>query len=619
MADTTLSIQIEVQSQELKRLRKEHDTLVRKIQGDWKTTSRRVKNDSDKMFRGLKAGFRSVGVAMVAMKLVAFGRSIVRVGVRMEGLRNGLLAVEGSTKAASKAMKELQEISLLPGISLSQAIEARINLRAVKLDADLANRSIKAMGNALAIVGKSDELTGVVLGMTQMVSSGKVLQEEISQISSRIPMFRQAMKDAFGTARSEEIQKMGISVEDFLGRTVAQLEKLPKATGGAANAISNLGNAFTKFGDNLFQKFLPQFKATVEFMGDVVDKAAGVVAPSEGLQTPALIERFRQEDLSGQVVRRFRRQVFRTPNPNIERNRRALGGASLDVQSLRSELAREFSATDDPIRRQELIRQGRELEAIQQRFTFGVDPLEVARRRPSGGRTRARRGAGGVSPTLQPRVGQGFTPLTRNARFLGDPDFLPQVETRRQHELPQLIQSVPTPIPRVVPFGGDLDVFRTPVIRALQPQLQVTAESARIAEAGRLANLPRPVPIGAQPFPGAETFRKGMKDISMSTIQATQTITNAFANMAAEMENSTLRVVTSLLDMVSNILAAVQQGGGSGIGGAFTALGLGVGAATGLGIGFAAVGGGFAVANTIISNQNRNQSTRVQTRFLRTN
>jgi len=370
MADTTLSIQIQVQSQELKRLRKEHDGLVRKVQGDWKTTSRRVKNDSDRMFKGLVKGFAAVGASMVAMKLVQFGRSVIQVGVRMEGLRNGLVAVEGSTKAAAKAMKELQEIALLPGISLSQAIEARINLRAVKLNADLANRSIKAMGNALAIVGKSDELTGVVLGMTQMASSGKVLQEEINQISSRIPMFRQAMKDAFGTARSEEIQKMGISVETFLGKTVTELEKLPRVTAGAGAAISNLGNSLNTFKDVLFTDFLPQFQSTVEFMSKVVDKAVGLITSAE---FPA-IERRLTPELSIRATR-FDRVLGGTgaPPPTPQSvaaatfRERIFGGATIETRALRAQLLQEFGAAraaGDDEKVAELVQQGKELARI---------------------------------------------------------------------------------------------------------------------------------------------------------------------------------------------------------------------------------------------------------------
>lgn len=623
MADTTLSIQIEVQAGELKRLRKEHDVLVRKIKGDWKTTSRRVQNDSSRMFKGLASGFKVVAASMAAMKLFQFGRSIVQVGVRMEGLRNGLLAVEGSTKAAAKALKEMQEIALLPGISLSQAIEARINLRAVKLEANLTNRAIKAMGNALAVVGKSDELTGVVLGMTQMASAGKVLQEEINQISSRIPQFRQAMKDAFGTARSEEIQKMGISVETFLRGTVEQLEKLPRVTKGAGAAISNLGNAFTMFADNIFKTFLPQFTATVDKMAKVVGKAADLIKGRQGggisgIATPLLRERAKFASASDAFI-----------------TNRAIGGGRFELDILTKQIRAEFRNAFFEVERNRLSQELVEVNALRRQFQTGSGVFAVERqgtsiRIPTGLRPKPKKGAGGVFPTLVPRQGRGGVNLGipgRNAPRLGGPGSLPTVEPLLTSgaAVPFLIQSVPTPIPGVVPFGGDLDVFRTPVLRSgvergFLPQVRgLTAEEARRNEALRLSRLPRTVPIGAQPFPGAETFKKGMKDISMSTLQATATITNAFANMAASMESSTLQIAASVIDMITRMLDAFGQGGKSGIGGALTSLGVGLGLSTGVGVAFAAVSGGIMVANTISNNQERNQSQRVQTRFLRTN
>jgi len=607
MADTTLSIQIQVQSQDLKRLRKEHDILVRKIRTDWRRTSSSVQNTSNRMFKGLRAGFASLGILVATKAVIGFGKSIIGAAAQMEQLRNGLKAVEGDTKSASKALKEMQEIAKLPGISLSQAINARINLRAVRVESELVNRSIREFGNALTIVGKSDELSGVVLGMTQMVSVGKVLQEEINQIASRIPQFRQAMIDAFGTGRSKDIQKMGISVETFIGKTVDELAKLERASEGANTAISNFDNALLQtkalLGDIVlpaFTNILNDFTNALTAFNDAFKNAANSPIVKIGNKIAELI---------GQPI-----------GPQTFADQRRISNKDLGTEA--NPIVVKFPGlTTGLFTAQEL--QG-ERAALQARKELGFRPAERVRTKkgvaitPGGVSAFPRFSGIGATSTIAP--GQNILlPRTISRPVLGDPDFLPQVEVRRQHELPQLIQSVPTPIPRVVPFGGDRGVFTTPVIRALQPRLQVTAESARIAEAGRLANLPRQVPIGAQPFPGAETFKKGMKDISMTTIQATSVITNAFANMAASMESSTLQIAASVLDMITRILGAVQQGGTSGIGAAFTALGLGVGAATGLGIGFAAVGGGIAIANAVQSSRTQSENTRVQTRFLRTN
>lgn len=554
------------------------------------------------MFRSLQTGFKALGVAIVAVKIKDFSASIIRAAATMEQLRDGLKAVEGDTKSAAKALAEMQEIAKLPGISLSQAINARINLRAVRVESELVNRSIREFGNALTIVGKSDELSGVVLGMTQMVSAGKVLQEEINQIASRIPQFRQAMIDAFGTGRSEDIQKMGISVETFIGKTVNELAKLERASEGANTAISNFDNAALQ---------------TKALLGDIVLPAFTKVLNALTKAMTDFSEGFKNIESSAflRVANKLSTALGQPIGPRTFTERRQIEGRTLGTEA--NPIIVKFPGQTARLSTPEELQIER--VATQIRKNVGFRAADRAGRGKN--LTIAPQGVG-VLPNLSTVGVTGAIPPGQNIPFLRTIPELPQLrQTIKSLEVAfrGLIQSIPTPIPRAQVTARSLQVANTPVIGALQPRLQVTAESARIAEAGRLANLPRPVSIGVQPFPGADTFKKGMKDISMSTIQATMTITNAFANMAASMENSTLRVIASVLDMITSILAAVRQGGKSGIGGALTSLGVGVGLATGVGIGFAVVGGGLIIADTIASNRNSSQSTRTQTRFLRTN
>ncbi len=67
-----------------------------------------------------------------------------------------------------------------------------------------------------------------------MSSAGKVTGDELRVIAERVPQVRQALKGAFGTTNTAEINKMGLSVETVIERIVAQLEKLPKTSGGFA-------------------------------------------------------------------------------------------------------------------------------------------------------------------------------------------------------------------------------------------------------------------------------------------------------------------------------------------------------------------------------------------------
>ena len=247
----------------VRELRRTTERDTRKMSSIWEKHGRSVQKV------GLTIAAVGVGITATVGLLA---KSFVSAAVDMEKMMKGLTAVAGSASEAATQLKELREVAKLPGLGLAEAVKASINLQAVRFSAEKAATFLKVMGNALATVGKGrEDLAGVVRGMSQMQSRGKVLAEEINQISERIPQFRAAMLDAFGTATSEEIQKMGITVEEFLDRTVAELAKLPAVAGGTANAIENLRDAWFQLRVELGQKLLPAFTKIVDMLASVVD------------------------------------------------------------------------------------------------------------------------------------------------------------------------------------------------------------------------------------------------------------------------------------------------------------------------------------------------------------
>jgi hypothetical protein len=52
------------------------------------------------------------------------------------------------------------------------------------------------------------------------------------------------MKNAFGTANTEELAKMGVSSEEFIKKIITEFEKLPPVSGSVGNSIENLGDTW---------------------------------------------------------------------------------------------------------------------------------------------------------------------------------------------------------------------------------------------------------------------------------------------------------------------------------------------------------------------------------------
>jgi len=173
----------------------------------------------------------------------------------------GLAAYAKNAQELQAQLARLQEIAKLPGLGLTEVRAGVLNLEAAGLNAQTAERALMAFGNALALVGKGkSELDGVILALGQIASKGSISAEEINQIAERVPQIRQVLVSAFGTASTEAIQKMGLSADVAIGKIIAGLEQLPKATTSALTTFENLQDA-------LEQAFLPIGRGILDIFG----------------------------------------------------------------------------------------------------------------------------------------------------------------------------------------------------------------------------------------------------------------------------------------------------------------------------------------------------------------
>lgn len=241
----------------------------------------RLSSVSENAVRGIRTAFERIGsigtrlTVGVSAPLAALGVAAVKADADLEALRMGLIAVSGSAAAADKQLARLAEVARLPGLGFKEAIQGSVNLQAAGFSAQLAERSLKAFGNALATVGKGKaDLDGVILALTQIQSKGKISAQEINQLGERLPQIRAAMKAAFGTADTEALQKMGISTQEFIERIVAEFEKLPPVTGGVKNAFENIRDAAERAMAEFGAALRPGTELVTKFAEAAVSKLA---------------------------------------------------------------------------------------------------------------------------------------------------------------------------------------------------------------------------------------------------------------------------------------------------------------------------------------------------------
>lgn len=202
--------------------------------------------------------------------------------LKFDSMARGLASVSRDASDLEGQIARLREVAKLPGLGFEEAVAGSLALQSAGLSAQTAERALMGFGNALAISGKGKaELEGVVLALQQIASKGKVSAEEINQLNERVPQIRKAMQAAFGTSDTEALGKKGIGSDQFIAGIVAQFENLPKASGGARNAIENFGDALKTALKPLGQGVLEMF-TSISGPLDTALKKIGEIANAVG-------------------------------------------------------------------------------------------------------------------------------------------------------------------------------------------------------------------------------------------------------------------------------------------------------------------------------------------------
>jgi tape measure domain-containing protein len=188
--------------------------------------------------------FENIGTNLtqsLTLPLVALGTASVQAFGDFESLERAFAAVAAEGTNVAEEIERLRKVAEAPGLGFNEAVQASTRLQAVGISARQAEEIITQYGNAVARSGGGAEaFDGAILALTQVASKGKISAEEINQLNERIFEIRPALQAAFGTADSEELQKLGISSQEFIARTTAEFAKLERVQGGLSNSFENL-------------------------------------------------------------------------------------------------------------------------------------------------------------------------------------------------------------------------------------------------------------------------------------------------------------------------------------------------------------------------------------------
>lgn len=229
---------------------------------------------AERSFQNFGKNLQQAGQAMtlaISAPLIGIAAGAIKASADMESLKMALTTITGNAGETANQLTRLKEVAKLPGLGFQEAVQGSVNLQAAGFSAEQAERSLKAFGNALATVGKGRaDLEGVNLQLTQMINKPKVLASDLNPLRERLPQIAQMMKNAFGSAVSEDIQALGVTGKQFVERMITEFEKLPPMTGGFKNSIENLK-------DSLFLAAVEMGDALLPLAQKIADFAAGSV------------------------------------------------------------------------------------------------------------------------------------------------------------------------------------------------------------------------------------------------------------------------------------------------------------------------------------------------------
>jgi tape measure domain-containing protein len=236
-------------------------------------------------FAGMEGGFRTaagganvlrgalaaVAKATVVLGLIDVGRQAIQTAVKFDSYSKALESTLGSSKRVKQEMRDLKEIAKLPGIGLEESIQSFQRFVAVGVSAAKSKKLIEGLGKLNAKSGGSAEnFNESARQFSQILSAGKITEENLGVIKERMPAFAKILKDTFGTATAEGLKKAGVSTDQFVAKISDAMQRTKGVTNTAQNSFDNFSSAATDALNSIGTLALPAVTKGLDFVSNSI-------------------------------------------------------------------------------------------------------------------------------------------------------------------------------------------------------------------------------------------------------------------------------------------------------------------------------------------------------------
>ena len=181
-------------------------------------------------------------------------KSVTNTYIEAEKLQNALKATAGSDILGMQQYEELKKLSSEIGLNMGVAAKATLQLQAAGMSAADAFKTIRTLQNAIASGGGgSEELGRFIYGLQQLYASPKPLAEELGQLKEALPVTAKLLREAFGSARAEDLQKLNLSGKQVAETLLKMAETMPKMARGLGGELDALNAKFNNLKETIGQ------------------------------------------------------------------------------------------------------------------------------------------------------------------------------------------------------------------------------------------------------------------------------------------------------------------------------------------------------------------------------
>lgn len=255
----------------------ETEKTARKVSS---STMRMKKNweDFGNSLETVSGKVRSAGLAITAGLTVPIGllaKSSIDAAAQMEGFTSSTSIILGSAKRAEEQLNALREMSDRTGASFEGLTSASQGMIiGFRGDVENANKTLEKFATLANIENLTNEqFKRMALNLQQIAGAARLTGDEMREMRELSRLFSLYMEKAFGTSRSEDLAKLGISGRQALEGIADAMEKdgliadMNKYT-AQVNQLKNaffflkveVGEALLPIAKDIVAKLIPAFE-----------------------------------------------------------------------------------------------------------------------------------------------------------------------------------------------------------------------------------------------------------------------------------------------------------------------------------------------------------------------